>query len=111
LVAGDPKHDLAGLLRILNDTHRQIADLTGGAVDAILHAAGSPLLPPDAPEDPRRGEAAQRRIAAEREAILDALPAHIALLDPAGRIVAVNAAWRRYAMENGAAADHALGLD
>lgn len=33
-------------------------------------------------------------------AVLDALPAHIALLDEAGTIVAVNKAWRRFAEAN-----------
>jgi PAS domain S-box-containing protein len=33
-------------------------------------------------------------------AILDALPAHIALIDPAGVILAVNASWRRFAAAN-----------
>jgi PAS domain S-box-containing protein len=36
-------------------------------------------------------------------AILDSLPAHIAVLDRAGIIIAVNDAWARFARENGAA--------
>lgn len=35
------------------------------------------------------------------QAILDALPEHVAVLDPAGTIVMVNAAWRRFAQANG----------
>jgi two-component system CheB/CheR fusion protein len=35
------------------------------------------------------------------QTLLDALPEHIAVLDPAGRIVLVNAAWRLFAMANG----------
>lgn len=35
------------------------------------------------------------------QAVLDALPEHVAVLDPAGRITMVNAAWRRFAQENG----------
>lgn len=38
-------------------------------------------------------------------AALDALAAHIAVLDAQGRIVAVNEAWRRFARENGGDAD------
>jgi PAS domain S-box-containing protein len=34
------------------------------------------------------------------QAILDALTAHIAVLDPAGTILAVNEAWRRFARDN-----------
>ncbi|MCE9660777.1 MAG: PAS domain-containing protein [Burkholderiales bacterium] len=44
------------------------------------------------------------------EALLDALPAHIALLAADGRIVAVNAAWRRFGDENGLHdTDHGVG--
>src|SRR5689334_16546154 len=35
------------------------------------------------------------------QSILDALPAHIAVIDASGKIVAVNAAWRRFADTNG----------
>jgi C4-dicarboxylate-specific signal transduction histidine kinase len=35
-----------------------------------------------------------------RQAVLDALPAEVAVLDAEGRIVAVNAPWRRFADEN-----------
>lgn len=37
----------------------------------------------------------------QRQAVLDALAAQIAVLDAAGRITAVNEAWRRFARENG----------
>jgi two-component system CheB/CheR fusion protein len=35
------------------------------------------------------------------QAILDALPEHIAVVDPTGTIVLINAAWRRFAQANG----------
>ena len=35
------------------------------------------------------------------QTILDALPEHVAVLDPAGTILMVNAAWRRFAQANG----------
>jgi signal transduction histidine kinase/CheY-like chemotaxis protein len=47
-----------------------------------------------------RGEREQRRLAGTLGAVLDALPAHIALLDERGVITAVNAAWRRFASAN-----------
>jgi len=47
-----------------------------------------------------RSEAAQRRLAETQMAILDALPAHIALIDAAGVIVSVNEAWRGFASAN-----------
>ena len=38
--------------------------------------------------------------AAKQAAILNALPAHIALLDTQGLIISVNEAWRRFASAN-----------
>jgi PAS domain S-box-containing protein len=49
----------------------------------------------------RRAEDAMARAAGMRRAILDAVPAHIAVIDGAGNIVATNAAWGRFALENG----------
>jgi two-component system sensor histidine kinase/response regulator len=50
----------------------------------------------------RASEGAQRADAAETQAaILNALPAHVALIDPEGVIVTVNESWRRFAMANG----------
>lgn len=48
-----------------------------------------------------------------RQAILDALPAEVVVLDRVGRIVAVNDAWRRFAEQNGASAAlcDGVGLD
>src|SRR5258708_26456427 len=57
-------------------------------------------------------EREQRRTARLNRAILDSLPAHIALIDGSGRIVAVNEAWRRFARENGLRAEGAgVGTD
>jgi PAS domain S-box-containing protein len=43
--------------------------------------------------------------------VLDSLTAHIAVLDEHGRITAVNAAWRRYAEQNGGGAACLPGVD
>jgi two-component system, cell cycle sensor histidine kinase and response regulator CckA len=52
------------------------------------------------------------RIAARQAAVLDALPAQVALLDGAGTIVAVNTPWRRFADASGfTGADHGVGLN
>jgi len=45
-------------------------------------------------------EETQRCLAQSQMAILNALPAHIALIDSEGWIVSVNEAWRRFAAEN-----------
>jgi diguanylate cyclase (GGDEF)-like protein/PAS domain S-box-containing protein len=50
---------------------------------------------------PHPGEGGrERRFKNKWSAILDALPAHIALLDPDSRIVSVNEAWREFAIRN-----------
>jgi PAS domain S-box-containing protein len=48
----------------------------------------------------RESEDAQRRLAETQIAILNALPAHITLVDTEGRIVSVNESWRRFASAN-----------
>jgi len=92
---------LGELIEILHQTHRQIREIAGETVDAVVHpASGTSYLLVQAQGDLRRKEGVERRHAAERAAILDALPAQIALLDLEGRIVAVNESWRRFAREN-----------
>ncbi|MFP4311174.1 MAG: chemotaxis protein CheB [Nitriliruptoraceae bacterium] len=44
------------------------------------------------------------------QARIDALPEHLCVLDPSGRIVAVNQAWERFARDNGGTADDHLGI-
>jgi PAS domain S-box-containing protein len=46
------------------------------------------------------------------QAVIDALPTHIAVLDQSGAIIAVNAAWHRFAQANGYVGDGSgLGLN
>ena len=47
---------------------------------------------------------------AQAQALLDALTAHIAVLDAMGRIVAVNEAWRRFGLDNAAPPDVIAGV-
>ena len=63
--------------------------------DAVLRA---PALQA---EPPRQFEDARRQKAATHQALLDALPGHLALLDAEGVIVAVNEAWHRFSAANG----------
>jgi len=50
----------------------------------------------------KQAEAARRKAADTQAVILNALPAHIALLDREGTILAVNESWRRFASANAA---------
>ncbi|MDQ3041414.1 MAG: PAS domain S-box protein, partial [Acidobacteriota bacterium] len=49
----------------------------------------------------KAGETMQRQLAERQSAILDALPAHICLLDQSGKILEVNNEWKQFALENG----------
>lgn len=99
--------ELARLVETLHETQQRIRELTAGSVDAVTHSSGPSYLLADAQDYLRASEAAQRRHAAERAAILDAIPSHLALLDESGRIVAVNEAWRRFARANGLSGENA----
>ncbi|MGI9165721.1 MAG: PAS domain S-box protein [Pyrinomonadaceae bacterium] len=48
----------------------------------------------------KASEAKQRQLLERNSAILDALPAHICLLDAVGNILEVNATWKHFAVEN-----------
>jgi PAS domain S-box-containing protein len=50
----------------------------------------------------KRAEEALRESERFNQEVIDSLPTHIAVLDRNGAITAVNAAWRRFALENGA---------
>ncbi|MFO7695664.1 MAG: histidine kinase [Anaerolineae bacterium] len=59
-----------------------------------------------------RGEYTGEDVSQFLQAVLDALSAHIAILDDQGIIRAVNAPWRRFADENGLTwADYGIGRD
>ncbi len=48
----------------------------------------------------KAGENSQRQLAEQQAAILDALPAHICLLDKFGNILEVNDEWKQFALAN-----------
>ena len=91
---------MEALVRIMREAETELETLTGGQVDAVSGAGGRPLLLREAQEKLRQSEGAQRQLAQTQIAILDALPAHIALLDREGKIISVNGAWRRFAASN-----------
>ena len=95
---------IAALIETLHETEQQLEALTAGEVDTVANRAGRVFLLRSAEEQLRRKEAHKQT------ALLNALPAHIAVLDAQGVIVAVNEAWRRFANENGLRdAQHGVG--
>lgn len=74
------------------------------SVAPVFNAAGELVGGVSVSADITENEAAARKLrelAHRQAAILDALPAHVAVLDGSGDIIAVNRGWREFAGENG----------
>jgi diguanylate cyclase (GGDEF)-like protein/PAS domain S-box-containing protein len=93
-VFNSDEEEISTLMDILRETAQRLEELTSGEVDTATDPEGRTLL--------FRGtrEQLQQNEMARQAAILNALPAHIALLDPDGTIVSVNDGWRRFADAN-----------
>lgn len=87
--------EVAALIATLHKTEQRLQELTGGEVDAVLGHDGTPFLLRHAQAELRLHEAAKQA------AILNALPAHITLIDNLGAIVSFNRAWQEFAEING----------
>ena len=98
--AVDTSEEIVGLVRILHETQKRLDELTGGQVDAVLHQGGQSYLLHEAQGRLRDSEVNQRRLATTMTAILNALPAHICLLDTKGKIISINQSWRLFALFN-----------
>jgi len=90
----DAIDEIATLIEALHVSERRLEELTGGEVDTVADRTGRTFLLRRAQEQVRLSEAGKQA------AILNALPAHIALLDPRGVILSVNQAWRRFGDTN-----------
>jgi two-component system CheB/CheR fusion protein len=93
--------DLGDTLRHQHTLEREVFSLDGKRMFLVR------LLPYLVPSTTDRGAVATFvdvtavHNAKRLQAIIDALPEHIAVVDPVGVIVMVNAAWRRFARVNG----------
>ncbi|MEO8280797.1 MAG: PAS domain-containing protein, partial [Ideonella sp.] len=94
--AAEPNREarIAALIETLHDTEQQLELLTAGEVDTVANRAGRITLLRNAQERLRKQEAKRQAT------LLNALPAHVALLDAEGVVIAVNEAWRRFGNEN-----------
>jgi diguanylate cyclase (GGDEF)-like protein len=97
--------EVSALIETLHETGQRLEDLTAGEVDAVADRGGRPFLLRRAQDQLRVREAHRQA------AILDALPAHVALLDNQGLVVSVNDAWLRFDLGRPAvqAPGHAIG--
>ena len=93
-ISRNAEQEIAALIETLHQTEQRLEKLTAGEVDSVADREGRTVLLHRAQEHLRQSEAAKQA------AILNALPAHIALLDSDGVIVSVNEAWRRFAGAN-----------
>ncbi|HUF19474.1 MAG TPA: PAS domain S-box protein, partial [Burkholderiales bacterium] len=93
-VPADASGEIAALIERLRDTEQRLEEITAGEVDSVASSDGRTFLLRRAQERLRKGEGAMQ------VAILDALPAQVALLDTQGVIIAVNKAWTDFAAIN-----------
>ncbi|MEK7751141.1 MAG: PAS domain-containing protein, partial [Acidobacteriota bacterium] len=97
---------IIALIESLHQTEQRLEQLTAGEVDTVAAGDGRTFLLRRAQEHLRHSEAAKQA------AILNALPAHIAMLDTQGTIISVNEAWRRFAGANALQGPgYAIGLN
>ncbi|MGD0135715.1 MAG: EAL domain-containing protein [Bryobacteraceae bacterium] len=81
-------------MEVLRRTGQQLEELTAGQVDTVVDTDGRTLFLRGTQQQLKRSEDARQA------AILNALPAHIALLDTRGIIISVNDAWRLFGTAN-----------
>jgi diguanylate cyclase (GGDEF)-like protein/PAS domain S-box-containing protein len=86
--------EIPALIEVLDQASRRLELLTAGEVDTVSSRNGRTYTLHRSQEALRYSEAAKQA------AILNALPAHIALLDANGVIVVVNEGWRLFAADN-----------
>ena len=86
--------EVTSLITVLHATDQRLEELLAAEVDSVADRDGRTILLRRAQAHLRDSEAAKQA------AILDALPAHVAVLDSQGRIASVNEAWRRFARMN-----------
>jgi diguanylate cyclase (GGDEF)-like protein len=82
--------ELSALMATLRKVGQRLEKLTAGQVDTVADRDGRTLLLLGTQEQLKQSENAKQA------AILNALPAHIALLDAHGIIISVNDVWRRF---------------
>jgi PAS domain-containing protein len=78
----------------LHQTGQRLEELTAGEVDTVADSDGRAFLLQNAQDKLRHFEAARQA------AVLNALPANVALIDTHGVIISVNDAWRRFDATN-----------
>ena len=102
---GNVAEEVAALIESLHDSQQRLEVLTKGEIDSVADRDGRTFLLRRAQEQLRISETAKQA------AILNALPAHIALIDPQGVIVSSNETWRSAAPHALHGPAHAIGTN
>jgi len=106
ILLSETTDEVSALIETLHQAGRRLEELTAGEVDAVADRDGRTFLLPSAQEQ-------LRHIEAEKQAaLLNALPAHIAMLDHQGIIVSVNSAWGQFGGEDVLqGSEHGVGVN
>ncbi|MEZ0326589.1 MAG: PAS domain S-box protein [Fimbriimonas sp.] len=94
LFSPDAATEIQTLVDTLIQTEDRLEELTAGEIDTVADATGRTFYLRRAQDHLRDREAAKQ------SAIMDALPAHVCLLDQNGTIISVNQAWDSFAAAN-----------
>src|ERR1700727_3115442 len=86
--------EISMVIKALRAADLRLEELTSGEVDTVSDRDGRSFLLQRAQDQLRAAEASRQA------AILNALPAFIAVLDTTGRVVSVNELWERAAADN-----------
>lgn len=86
--------EISSLIATLHATSQRLEELTAGEVDGVADSDGHTFLLRHVQEELRHNDTIRQ------STILNALPAHIALLDSQGRIVSANQAWQQFCNVN-----------
>ena len=90
----DINEEITALIQTLHQTGQRLEELTAGEVDTVADSDGRAFLLQNAQDKLRHFDAARQA------AVLNALPANVALIDTHGVIISVNDAWRRFDATN-----------
>lgn len=92
--------EIRDLIIELRQIESRITELTNGSVDTVIDDQGMPFMLSQAQHDLSRRAEIHRQYAEQQAAILNAIPAHITLVDGEGNLIDVNEAWRHFGRKN-----------
>lgn len=92
--------EISDLVSELRDIEARIGELTGDTVDTVIDRHGMPFMLSQAQHELRERAEIHQQYAELQTAIINAIPAHITLLDGEGQLIEVNQAWRDFAKKN-----------